>query len=669
MAGSKKEDKTADKKKQTAKGKNKEKGLKELLQGAGYLDNRLERYFIKDLIRKGSAFLRYLITSLKIGIIIGSLFAVLFTAAIVYFNPILSNNIKDSLLLALYLWLIFTIILSVFALLIGIIISSIMSYIRGKSAGAGVPLISAVIIGIAVFAYLSVWWIKASAAAGLSKTGMRDLIALIIITALSFFISRLVFLTGIVLLRKNNTGSSTGKILKFRKRHLFGIAFAALVFFSFLFFLIGTKIIQPEFRQSPDYTVVYPEHGMTILAVDGIDRNILDRLTGRGQLPFIRQMLRAGLCGPLNYSERFVPPVFWTTVATGMNPAEHGIADMSARRFAGVTTPFQESLGEPVFGSALMTLIPASGKDARVPITANLRRSKTFWNILNDKTISVGIVNWWVTWPCEEINGYEVSERLIYKLDAKEKLDKDINPDDLLEKAGFDYNNTLKLFEDTFARFFPAEFTDSLEQDAVKSLKEAAWIDFFYASLYSTLNTKYKVKLSALYLPGLDIVQSKLLGTEIYKNLDDLKNRLESIEKYYTYLDSLLSRSFADLLRGEYLLLITTPGREIKLTGDGNDSFKGFYMISGPGIAADSHAPSITPRDIAPTILYLMGFPQSAEFKGRPVQELFDTALRQKLNSATVETFGDKIGAGAAGEDSNFSREVLEQLRNLGYIN
>jgi hypothetical protein len=669
MAGIQKKDNPKIKKEKSGNGKKGETGLKELLRSAGYLDNRLERYFIRNLKRKGSAFLSYISTSLKIGAAIGFLFAIFFTAAIVYFNPALLRNIKDSFLLTVYLWLIFAVVFSVFALLIGIIISRVQSYFRGGAGKMNASLISAIIIGVAIFSYLSVWWIKASMAAGLSRTGMRDLIALAFIFALSLFLSRLVFLAGIALLRKNEANLPFGKTVRFRRKHLIGAAFAAILFFSLLFFLISAKIIQPEIRVSSNYTIVYPRYRVILVAIDGIDHIIRDKLIERGKLTFFKKLLNSGLTGTLKNDHGFVPPVYWTTVATGMNPAEHGIANMNARRFAGVATPFQESLGEPVLGSALMALIPSSGSDSRVPITANLRRTKTFWNILNDKTLPVGIVNWWVTWPCEQVNGFEVSERLIYKLDKMEKLEKDIYPEDMLDKSVINYNESARIFSRIFSERFPSTLMDSIGKEAAKSLKDAAWIDFFYSSLYSVLCKKYEVKLAGLYLPGLDIVQSKMLADNTYKNLDDLKNRLEAVENYYIFLDGLLAQSLGSLTENDYLLLLATQGREVRLIEKNGRNSNGFYTIIGPGVAVGVKAPAMTPLDITPTLLYLFGFPKSTEFKGKPVTGLFKETLRSRLNSAVVETFGDRAAGTLESEDSNFSREMLEQLRNLGYIN
>jgi hypothetical protein len=33
------------------------------------------------------------------------------------------------------------------------------------------------------------------------------------------------------------------------------------------------------------------------------------------------------------------------------------------------------------------------------------------WNILSDSGVRVGVVNWWLTWPAEEVNGFIVSDK------------------------------------------------------------------------------------------------------------------------------------------------------------------------------------------------------------------------------------------------------------------
>lgn len=643
--------------------------LREMLRSAGYFDDRLEGYFLRNLIHKGSAFLKYSFMSIKLGILLGFIFSVLFAAAIAYFNPILLKNFKDILVLTAYLWLIFAILIAISAIVIGFIISSIQKMIHGVAGKVNASLVSAIIISAAVFIYMSVWWIKASSGVGMSKTGLRDLVALGLIFLISLLLGKLVFIGSVAMLKKEDKDIYSGKIIHIKRKHLIFAAAIALIFFSFLFFIIGTKIIQPEKRDSSDYTIVYPKYKIRLIGIDGIDKMLLEHLIKKGQAPFFSTLFNNGVLGDLSIEGRFVPPVFWTTIATGVNPAVHGIADISARRFAGVATPFQATLGEPVLGTALMALIPTSSTDPTVPITANLRRSKTFWNILNDKTLPVGIVNWWVTWPCDTINGYEVSERLLYKLDKKEKLDKDIYPDDMLEKTGSNYAEMSDQFQRFFLKHYPSTFSDNLKDEVLKDIREAAWIDYFYANLWMRLQMKYDVFMSGLYLPGADIVQNKLLGAKVFKDLADLKINIEAVERYYVFLDELLSLTVGPSSKNDYTMVIVTPGRNINLMSDSLGIKKGFYFIAGPGLKKDAHPQSLTALDVTPTILFLLGFPQSGDFDGKPVTSIFNIETVSKLNAAVIETFGDRSVGSSEQEKSNFSREVLEQLRNLGYIN
>ena len=649
--------------------RNADRSLKEMLKSAGYLDNKLEGYFLNNLIRKGSAFLRYSSTSAKIGISLGFLFAVFFLSSIVYFNPALRRNVTDILLLAAYLWLIFTVIITLLAIVIGFIITTIHKIVRGSAGKVNASFVSAVIISAAVFGYLSVWWIKASSGAGLSRTGIRDLIALVLIFALSFIFGKLIFFGALALLRRNQDEYQISKSLSLSRKHFIWAAASALLFFSFLFFLAGTDLMQPEKRVSSEYTIVYPKYKVRLVAIDGLDRTLLNRMMKLGKAPMFDRLIRSGAAGLLKIEGRFVPPVFWTTVATGVDPSVHGIADISARKFAGVKTSFQGTLGEPVLGSALMTLIPSSRSGGTLPITANLRRSKAFWNILTDKTLAAGVVNWWASWPCEKINGFEVSERFLYKLEKKEKLDKDIYPDDLFSKSGLDYDKIRSEFDVFYQKFFPNSFTDGLSNSNKKGINDAAWIDYFHMRLFVKLTDKYDVFLSGLYLPGADIIQNKLLGSAADLTLNDLQTSMEVLESYYMFLDELLTPVVEKSSGADYTLLFITPGRDIDIGSGKNAKADGFYIFNGPSVKINAASQPITSLDVTPTVLFLMGFPQSGDFKGRPVSALFEPDFVSKLNAAFIETFGDRVTDSSENVESNFSREVLEQLRSLGYIN
>jgi len=99
--------------------------------------------------------------------------------------------------------------------------------------------------------------------------------------------------------------------------------------------------------------------------------------------------MQEGSCGILRSEVPRRSPAIWTTIVTGKNRREHGIDD------------FIVHLGE--------------GAEGSVPVTSNIRRVKALWNILTENGVSVGVVNWWATWPAEEVDGFIISDRAFYK--------------------------------------------------------------------------------------------------------------------------------------------------------------------------------------------------------------------------------------------------------------
>ncbi|MDP6802464.1 MAG: alkaline phosphatase family protein [Gemmatimonadota bacterium] len=119
-----------------------------------------------------------------------------------------------------------------------------------------------------------------------------------------------------------------------------------------------------------------------ILAIDGIERGLLDEGIAEGRLPNFARLLRDGTTGPLRSIRTPKSPVVWTSVVTGMLPTTHGIRDFVTRRD----------------GEA----IPVSGRMRRVP---------ALWNIAAPADYTVAFVNWYVSWPAEEVAGTIVSDR------------------------------------------------------------------------------------------------------------------------------------------------------------------------------------------------------------------------------------------------------------------
>jgi arylsulfatase A-like enzyme len=71
-------------------------------------------------------------------------------------------------------------------------------------------------------------------------------------------------------------------------------------------------------------------------------------------------------------------------------------------------------------------------------------------------------------------------------------------------------------------------------------------------------------------------------------------------------------------------------------------------------------------RDVAPTVLHLLGLPTSRELDGHVLEASLSESFRRDHPVRTVDSYGRRPPSRPA--DSAFDQDVLEQLKSLGYI-
>jgi predicted AlkP superfamily phosphohydrolase/phosphomutase len=146
---------------------------------------------------------------------------------------------------------------------------------------------------------------------------------------------------------------------------------------------------------------------LCVIGLDGASFNVLRPLVDRANLPNFGWLLKNGAHCNLRSTVPWQTPVAWTSMATGVNPGQHGIY--------GWWTPDMR-VGE---------LVPASGS------AVSLAR---FWEVLSSAGIDVGIVNVPMSYPARPIRGFmiagfdspfvapETDELLTYPRDLLENL-------------------------------------------------------------------------------------------------------------------------------------------------------------------------------------------------------------------------------------------------------
>ena len=121
-----------------------------------------------------------------------------------------------------------------------------------------------------------------------------------------------------------------------------------------------------------------------LIGIDGASLRVAGPLLEEGRLPHLRQIAREGVGGPLLSSLPLWSPRIWTTVATGKQPAKHGVLSFARRLEGG---------GRRLYRSSD-------------------RRTHAIWNMASDVGLRVAVVNWWTTQPPERIEGVMVSDHI-----------------------------------------------------------------------------------------------------------------------------------------------------------------------------------------------------------------------------------------------------------------
>jgi hypothetical protein len=269
-----------------------------------------------------------------------------------------------------------------------------------------------------------------------------------------------------------------------------------------------------------------------------------------------------------------------------------------------------------------------AGFGQRQPVSGYLRKIKTFWEILSDHGLRVGVVNWWGSWPARELRGWNISERFYYKLSSGGQPQ-----------------------EETFPRPLFGQYT-SLYKGS-KDRINGPDLDRFYMDVFQQQLKKDPVRVAALYLPGFDILNYEHLEA---KRMDSFAYADVFVD-HLKWLDDQISRLHAG--HPEYkFLIIFYRGRA--LTNQHS-------AIVIPGLHPLKQS-TLTEYDIAPLLLYSCGLPLARGMKQDLIRSVVGSdhlarkpvryvapylAPKDRVESSHVDQFNDLL---------------IEQMKSLGYL-
>ena len=432
----------------------------------------------------------------------------------------------------------------------------------------------------------------------------------------------------------------------------------------------------PEDRRVADFAATQGTK-VVILGVDAMDWEIYEDVKRDIAMPNIERLRAEGATGDLLSMDPPVSPMIWTTIATGVDPESHGIIDFLMKD-------------------------PRTGED--VPITSTMRKVPAIWNIATRYGLTSGFIGWLGSYPAEAVNGFQVSDRLVFHtFDPRWRRGDTVGhgPGDL---AGLTYPEELvgeirasiltqeDIRYETMRRYIrlepdemPAagETFDAL--DPVANLAHIIASNTTYERVAAYTYEKYRPDILAVYLDMVDAVCHVFIK-HMRPRTPDVTD--EEAMKYgtaiaatYSHTDSLIGE-WLDRIDDETTLIVVSdhgfkhgdlrPSGPSAVGGGqavkwhrlvGAISFYGKHVKPGATI----HGASV--RDVCPTVLRLLGLPVAEDMTGRVLEDAFDeTWLESAEGAGEVDTYGTRSASGAAVRRGEEEDAILRRLQALGYV-
>lgn len=407
------------------------------------------------------------------------------------------------------------------------------------------------------------------------------------------------------------------------------------------------------------------ELDVILIGLDGWDWDIAEPLMAAGRLPAFQRLVERGTRARLATIQPILSPVIWTSMATGREPADHGILDF---------------LGTDAEGEA-------------VPVTSNLRKAPAFWNVLSEARVPVGVVAWWASWPAEPVEGFVVSDRVAYQLfgvDDQElpsagkvyppALWAEVEP--LIVRPSEISDSDIRGFVDTSA---PATGFGPQDQQLIEHFKAVLASARTYGSISLALHDRVQPRLGAYYFQAPDTAAHLFMpyADPPLPEVDPARQRRFApvVDRTYEYHDRLLARFVERAGDDTVVMIVSDHGFKTGEQRPSSDSRVeaataaewharfGVLVAAGPGIRQGHELREASIMDVLPTLLALLGMPLSEELDGRVLEDALEPDFLERHPLRSIPSYGD-LGrsSSAVAEASPEDRAILESLIAIGYV-
>lgn len=143
-----------------------------------------------------------------------------------------------------------------------------------------------------------------------------------------------------------------------------------------------------------------------LIGLDGLDPELVQRFMAEGRLPNMKRLADAGMFTKLGTTYPAMSPVAWSSFATGVDPAKHGIFDFLTRDPKSYQPDLSSADVRPPrkhirLGSYR---IPVGKPELKL-----MRKSRPFWDVLGRYQVPCSILRVPITFPPEKFYGNMLS--------------------------------------------------------------------------------------------------------------------------------------------------------------------------------------------------------------------------------------------------------------------
>jgi len=399
-----------------------------------------------------------------------------------------------------------------------------------------------------------------------------------------------------------------------------------------------------------------PAGRVILIGIDGASPLITQPMLVDGRLPNLAAIAKRGAGGKLRSVLPLFSPRIWSTIATGRRPKHHGIT----------------------------AFVYNDEEDAKHLYMSHHRKVPAIWNILSSQGVSVGVVNWWTTYPPEKINGAMVSDHFF-----PEQIEMIRRTFKAAGDSGADLLYPKSLADGAFAQLDETAPLTAVPDPFAGNTALPHWINRnVLTRQYETDSDITRVALEVqrqiapdvmmVFLPGIDRISHWLWGNvepdekyppTLRPEPSERVAGAEALRSYYQYTDALIGQLVDGYGPDDLVIVMSDHGFEagvslMLLTGehDSPAALDGVIFAAGRDIEPGQETAGSNVFQIAPTVLAWLGVPVPRDMVAGPLRFISLDTISYVASYDGLEI--ERVEVETAGQEE----AIVEHLRSLGYL-